>query len=78
MLRVACVILVLALQACAGTPEADFPNAATFRRVNAIEFYDFRLNASHAAVTPAGTPALWAGIALMPVGRSQKIACRNP
>jgi hypothetical protein len=39
-------ILILLLQACASTPEPA-PNALTFRRAQAIEFYDLRLNASH-------------------------------
>lgn len=47
MLRIAVLACILVLQACAGTPDDAFPNAATFRRVQAIEFYDFRLNASH-------------------------------
>jgi hypothetical protein len=47
MLRVAFVACVLALQACASTPDDALPNAATFRRARAIEFYDFRLNVSH-------------------------------
>jgi len=46
MLRVV-FVLALALQACASAPDRVQPNAATFRRTEAIEFYDFRLNASH-------------------------------
>lgn len=46
MLRVA-FVLALVLQACASAPDREPPNAATFRRSQAIEFYDFRLNASH-------------------------------
>lgn len=45
MLRLA--VLLLALQACASAPNREPVNAATFRRTQAIEFYDFRLNASH-------------------------------
>jgi hypothetical protein len=48
MLRIGFVLLALALQACASAPDEALPNAATFRRVRAIEFYDFRLNVSHA------------------------------
>ena len=47
MLRVAFVACILVLQACASAPDGALPNAATFRRARAIEFYDFRLNASH-------------------------------
>jgi hypothetical protein len=47
MLRAVFIFAVLALQACASAPDEAFPAAATFRRSQAIEFYDFRLNASH-------------------------------
>jgi hypothetical protein len=48
MLRTVFALMALALQACASAPGEALPNAATFRRVGAIEFYDFRLNVSHA------------------------------
>lgn len=42
-------LAVAGVQACASSPpEQDLPNAATFRRGEAIEFYDFRLGVSHA------------------------------
>ena len=49
MLRTVFALMALALQACASAPDDALPNAATFRRIDAIEFYDFRLNVSHAA-----------------------------
>jgi hypothetical protein len=42
-------LVALTLQACASTSGSEsYPPAATFRRVDAIEFYDFRLGVSHA------------------------------
>jgi hypothetical protein len=41
--------VLLALQACALSPRVtETPAAATFRRAQAIEYYDFRLAVSHA------------------------------
>jgi hypothetical protein len=44
----ALLIVVLAANACALAPEpTETPAAATFRRLQAIEYYDFRLGVSH-------------------------------
>lgn len=45
--RVCVLISAIFLHACATAGAADAPPAATFRRLEAIEYYDFRLRVSH-------------------------------